>query len=252
VSDLFPPEVCSQIFSELNSRSLLYKTILAAEIIAGIQPNKVDPPSRYLVLPTLNDQRYINCFLQCIFWFSNSFEVPKCQIDIARGMRPSLPLEVFDQLEQLRFLPKVRLLEESEKRELGILETQIASHSVWRLEDVPEAIELAQTPLRVLLDIISRTHVLPRQIADLVAEAKSSDQLGPSIVHRPYTDSPLAALVEAAHFYFHDLGFGPVSGGSDWQTDIAYRSTNIISRPPLTKEVIDLHLQLSQSFWEGF
>lgn len=250
---LFPEDQCVEIFKELNSRVSLYKVDCSARIISREPTSEDDPPSRLLLLPTLEDQEYKNCFLQCLFWFSKSFRVPDEKIALAKSFNRKFDPAVFERLGNLIFHPKIDNLSEEEKRTLGVLDSPMSSYFIWRIEDEPEVIELVQTPLRVLLDIISSMYPEVHKVAEFVTQKESgASPRKPNVFHRPYSDSPFAALVEATHFFFNNLSFGPIRASSDWAVENGYRAVNIIAKPPLAMDVIEIHRGFAQKYLEGF
>jgi hypothetical protein len=246
--ELFPAAECIAAAGELSAWTSVQDIAAAARFLEG-RLVKGDLPETRLIIPIVTDAKFEWVLRQAIKWFVAGYRVPSSKIMLAIYLDPAIRRKTNDTLLELRLHPQItkRLLHTlvSRERRSG------TDQQVLLIQDHVAAIEVMQAPLRCLIDIVLRCYETSQKMYNLISGQEEAGGSGPTIWHRPYTDSPLFAVLEALCFYRFDLTFGPLWGRpGPGDIDMAYRAINIRGVPPFDSKMLQVAREVAEKMFD--
>nr|USU31066.1 hypothetical protein NG677_17195 [Methylobacterium sp. OTU13CASTA1] len=233
---LFPADNCVPVLAELNAWTSVPSILTAARYLED-RDLPSDQVEGRLIMPMRHGPLFEAVFNRAISWMIVGYRVPDVKIALAQAVDPTITVETVSRLRAARFAPTIRSVP------LRAFDNSVDpppnGPNAFLIDDEPIVIELLQTPLRCLMDILTFSFKNAERLHDLRAKAKQVTGSAPTIFHRPYADSRLYATLEALCYYAHGLEIGPfaLSAGSS-DIDISYRAVNVRARPPIDTRLL--------------
>lgn len=226
---LFPPADCAAAMSELSAWTSVQDIAAAARCLAGV-PVADEVFDDRLVIPFADDDILERVIIEAMGWLMVSYRVPEPKIALAKLIEPRLDADRQAVIAATTFKSTVSAAPSGAIMEFAPSIAEHPSDRFMLVEDKPHVIELLQGPLRAMMGLVRRTYRTATTLRDTM-KLTAPTSGAPSIVHRPYADSRLSAVVEALSFYALGFDFGP-----RWATktdfEIAYRAINVCGTPP--------------------
>ena len=245
---LFPEDRCVTIVGELSAWTSVQSIMAAARYIEGrsIPSDQLEPR---LIMPMPLGYIFERVFLETIKWLDRAYRVPQAKISLARALDPAMTDATAARLQGTRFSPTItsapsEIFKDPDAGPAG-------SH-IFFVDADPVVIEMVQSPLRCLMQMLSYGFEQAERMRSFQLEAKRLTGGAPTIYHRPLADSRLNAMLEALCYYA--LGF-PLLLTSELvptpDIDRAYRSVNVRGRPPFSPPSFDRARAMMEAMLHG-
>jgi hypothetical protein len=242
--DLFPEERCLEIIAELSFWTSVDDCLTAARIVEGrCLPN--DSPSEKWIIPFLDDDIYQAVLLTFLTFLVRSYRVPGSKVRLASLLDSRISPETSALLESARLSPTIDV---GEAGTIGEFFPPLAAHANERffvVTDQPHVIELVAKPLECLKDLLNRGWQAAAKWQGTRDKEKATGD-GPTIVHQPYTDGPLRALIEAAAFSVQGMATGPNALAPKTGINRGYRSIEVVGQPPFDPRLFEVAQEMAR------
>lgn len=241
IARCFPENAMRALFGQIAAWTSIRSIHSAAALLES--PTMAPTPAMFLVYP---DHPLLEAvFVRLFTYIVPSFRCPPTKLAIARRLDGRTTAATYQRLADARFNPTISVGGHAAVERMAPHLATRGPSRLCEIRDEPFMIELVFEPLQMLRTL---TVALFESAADVHRIQRGSTRTtssgaGPTVVHRPYGDGPLAATLDAYIYFAFGFRVGIQWPEDVHSLDLGTRCRNLTGTPPFPQELFDVALE---------